>query len=248
MLGPWASVRRVHAHRDPQSLWPLPLLRVPVLCHSKPSMLWGTGVSVTRRCPPGLRASQGKDSLCPLRQSGAGLPAPLQGEAGDSSLAGALSPSRIPLQNSLIFALKFSSKYSLLGYVTACRLGGVCVVTCGCSSRRAGLAYPHIHPAASRKETDTCRRPRGQDVAEDAAPAEPGRRLAHPPGRGDPRPSPPSASAHVEAVGGQSCRMGASGPAGDSGGDGRHCDEEHEPQWEGGTAWGPRRKLGPLSL
>lgn len=77
--------------------------------------------------PPGLRASQGKDSLCPLRQSGAGLPAPLQGEAGDSSLAGALSPSRIPLQNSLIFGLKFSSKYSLLGYVTACRLGGVCV-------------------------------------------------------------------------------------------------------------------------
>ena len=82
------------------------------------------------------------------------------------------------------------------------------MVTCGCSSRRAGLAYPHIHPAASRKETDTCRRPRGQDVAEDVAPAEPGRWLAHPPGRGDPCPSPPSASAHVEAVGGKAAGWG----------------------------------------
>lgn len=68
---------------------------------------------MTRTCPSGLRAFQGKGSLCPLQQSGAGLPAPLQGEAGDSSLAGALSPSRIPLQNSLIFDLKFRSKYSL---------------------------------------------------------------------------------------------------------------------------------------
>ena len=37
---------------------------------------------------------------------------------------------------------------------------------------------------------------------------------------------------------------GALGPAEDAGGDGRQRDEEHELQWEGGTTWGPQRKLG----
>lgn len=48
------------------------------------------------------------------------------------------------------------------------------------------------------QETDTCR-PWGQDLAE--VPLQPSK-AAWPPSRpGDPTPSPPSASAHVEAVG-----------------------------------------------
>ena len=50
----------------PRSLRPPLLLQAPVQRQSEPPTLRGTGVSVTRRGPSGLRASQGKDSLCPL--------------------------------------------------------------------------------------------------------------------------------------------------------------------------------------
>lgn len=75
----------------------------------------------------------------------------------------------------------------------------MCVITCECSSRQAGLGCPpHTHPAASRKETDSCRRPWGRTFLGMPLQQSQAAGLAHPPGRGDPCPSPPSASAHVE--------------------------------------------------
>lgn len=95
----------------------------------------------------------------------------------------------------------------------------MCVITCGYSSRRAGLGCPHTQPAASPKETDSCRRPWGRTFLRMPLQQSQAVGLAHPPGRGDPCPSPPSASAHVEL------QDGALGPAEDAGGDSRQRDQ-----------------------
>ena len=157
---------------------------------------------MTRTCLSGLRAFQGKGSLCPLQQSGAGLPAPLQGEAGDSSLAGALSPSRIPLQNSLIFDLKFRSKYSL--WATSHRVVWVGVVAGGQGLPILTSALQHL--VRSQTPAD----PGGTMLLR--VPLQQSQAAAWPPsGGGDPHPSPPSTSAHVEAVGGRAAGWGPRG-------------------------------------